>query len=53
MTIEKTIKNYLNRSERADTEFGDAFSKLARRKSRAAELFDAITKESSDEKKDE
>jgi hypothetical protein len=43
MSLKKTLEMYHTRTERADSEFGDAFEKLKRRKSRAARFFDEIT----------
>lgn len=44
LTVEKTLELYHKRQERAETEFDDAFSRMARKKSKAAERFDALTR---------
>ncbi len=44
LTLEKTLNLYRSKSERATEEFDDAFSKLARKKTRAAEIFNSFTK---------
>lgn len=44
LTVEKTLDLYRKREERADTEFDDAFARLARKKSQAAERFDSLTR---------
>jgi rubrerythrin len=44
LTVEKTLDLYRKREERAETEFDDAFARMARKKSKAAERFDALTR---------
>jgi len=44
LTVEKTLDLYRKRQERAETEFDDAFTRMARKKSKAAERFDALTR---------
>lgn len=50
LTLEKTLDLYRKREERAVKEFDDAFSRIARKKSKAAERFDALTRGDAEEK---
>jgi hypothetical protein len=43
LTVQKTLDLYRKREERAQSEFDDAFSRLQRKRSQAAERFDALT----------
>lgn len=45
LSLEKTLNLYNTRRERAASEFDDALSKVARRKNRAAEIFDSFVKD--------
>ena len=49
LTVEKTLDLYRKREERAETEFDDAFQRMARKKKMAAERFDIFTKGSGED----
>jgi hypothetical protein len=44
LTLEKTLSLYRSKRDRAESEFQDAFSKLAKKKTRATEIFNSFTK---------
>jgi hypothetical protein len=43
LTVQKTLDLYQKREERAQSEFDDAFSRIQRKRSQAAERFDSLT----------